>query len=60
MIYLITINGKRKKMNEKQLLKFVDSQTSDSYDFINNTETAEQWLKENGYTIKINKKGAEK
>lgn len=55
MIYIITINGKRKEMNERQLLKFVDSQTSDAYDFMNNTESAEQWLQENGYKFTTRK-----
>jgi len=51
MIYIITKDGKKWEMNQSQLFSFIDKQTSDGYDYINNMETAEQWLKENGYNI---------
>ena len=42
MIYIITKDGKRWEMNQSQLFSFIDKQSSDGYDYINNMETAEQ------------------
>lgn len=36
---------------EKEVMDFVNSQTSDAYDFMENWEQTEYWLKHNGYTI---------
>lgn len=51
MFYLIQTKDVFRIKNEKELYKFVNQRTSDAYDFINNTETAKQWLNENGYKI---------
>lgn len=36
---------------EKQVIDFVNSQTSDAYDFMETWEQTEYWLKHNGYII---------
>lgn len=51
MIYLIRCKNINFIGNEKAVFKFVNKNTSDAYNFIDNMEVAKQWLNENGYKI---------